>query len=256
MVVLDVPSCLAGNPRSGGAQHWTFLTCRSSKRVVRVFARIFREGLRPGGGGDRINTFFVHFVPFAPWDRRCRTILKYKWIEGSDLVYIYLTYESLAKYSPRLSADGHIMGYKKLFHLTHLMQLGSTTRMIRNIIVWWQPREMSRWSYQWRMQRKLRPSTDLTISSTASLWMTHRLIGKRFANSSASRTNIEITCLVCTQVLMHGMTQFRFLHWFIVPTKKVTDFAQHACSRLLQYYQFAQYAKDDWSAMEWKEEQE
>ena len=27
-------------------------------------AQIFREGLRPGGGGDRINTFFV---PFAPW---------------------------------------------------------------------------------------------------------------------------------------------------------------------------------------------
>ena len=68
-------------------------------------ARIFREGLRPGGGGDRINTFFV---PFAPWDKRARTMLKYKWIESQDLVYIYLTY-SCQVYSPRLPADGHIM---------------------------------------------------------------------------------------------------------------------------------------------------
>ena len=68
--------------------------------------RIFQEGLRPGGGGDRINTFFV---PFAPWDDRCRSILKCKKIEGADLVYIYLTYELLAKFSPRVSTDGHIL---------------------------------------------------------------------------------------------------------------------------------------------------
>ena len=69
-------------------------------------AQIFREGLRPGGGGDRINTFFV---PFAPWDVRSQTVLRFKRIDQTDLVYIYITYESIAKFSPRISADGHIL---------------------------------------------------------------------------------------------------------------------------------------------------
>ena len=69
-------------------------------------AQIFREGLRPGGGGDRINTFFV---PFAPWDVRSQTVLRFRKIEQTDLVYIYITYDSIAKFSPRLSADGHIL---------------------------------------------------------------------------------------------------------------------------------------------------
>ena len=69
-------------------------------------AQIFREGLRPGGGGDRINTFFV---PFAPWDVRSQTVLRFKRIDQTDLVYIYVTYESIAKFSPRVSADGHIL---------------------------------------------------------------------------------------------------------------------------------------------------
>ena len=69
-------------------------------------AQIFREGLRPGGGGDRINTFFV---PFTPWDVRSQTVLRFKRIDQTDLVYIYITYESIAKFSPRVSADGHIL---------------------------------------------------------------------------------------------------------------------------------------------------
>ena len=69
-------------------------------------AQIFREGLRPGGGGDRINTFFV---PFAPWDVRSQTVLRFRRIDQTDLVYIYMTYESIAKFSPRVSADGHIL---------------------------------------------------------------------------------------------------------------------------------------------------
>ena len=69
-------------------------------------AQIFREGLRPGGGGDRINTFFV---PFAPWDVRSQTVLRFKRIDQTDLVYIYITYEPIAKFSPRVSADGHIL---------------------------------------------------------------------------------------------------------------------------------------------------
>ena len=69
-------------------------------------AQIFREGLRPGGGGDCINTFFV---PFAPWDVRSQTVLRFKRIDQTDLVYIYMTYESIAKFSPRVSADGHIL---------------------------------------------------------------------------------------------------------------------------------------------------
>ena len=81
----------------GGGFHVTTFDC---------IAQILREGLRPGGGGDRINTFFV---PFAPWDRRSLTILRYKRIEGAVLVYIYMTYESLAKFAPRVSADGHTM---------------------------------------------------------------------------------------------------------------------------------------------------
>ena len=69
-------------------------------------AQIFREGLRPGGGGDRINTFFV---PFAPWDVRSQSVLRFKRIDQTDLVYIYITYESIDKFSPRVSADGHIL---------------------------------------------------------------------------------------------------------------------------------------------------
>ena len=69
-------------------------------------AQIFREGLRPGGGGDRINTFFM---PFAPWDMRSQSVLRFKRIDQTDLVYIYVTYESIAKFSPRVSADRHIL---------------------------------------------------------------------------------------------------------------------------------------------------
>ena len=81
----------------GGGFHCTTFEC---------IAQIFREGLRPGGGGDRINTFFV---PFAPWDERSKTVLRFKKIDGTDLVYIYMTYESLSRFSPRVSADGHIL---------------------------------------------------------------------------------------------------------------------------------------------------
>ena len=81
----------------GGGFHVTTFDC---------MAQIFNEGLRPGGGGDRINTFFV---PFAPWDERCVSVLRYKKIEVATLVYIYLTYESLSKFNARISADGHIL---------------------------------------------------------------------------------------------------------------------------------------------------
>ena len=57
----------------GGGFHCTTFECIS---------QIFREGLRPGGGGDRINTFFV---PFAPWDDRSQSILRFRKIEGADL---------------------------------------------------------------------------------------------------------------------------------------------------------------------------
>ena len=81
----------------GGGFHCTTFEC---------VAQIFREGLRPGGGGDRINTFFV---PFAPWDVRSQTVLRFRKIDKTDLVYIYMTYESISKFSPRVSADGHIL---------------------------------------------------------------------------------------------------------------------------------------------------
>ena len=81
----------------GGGFHCTTFEC---------IAQIFREGLRPGGGGDRINTFFV---PFAPWDVRSQTVLRFKKIDKTELVYIYMTYESISKFSPRVSADGHIL---------------------------------------------------------------------------------------------------------------------------------------------------
>ena len=81
----------------GGGFHCTTFEC---------IAQIFREGLRPGGGGDRINTFFV---PFAPWDERSQSVLRFRKIEGADLVYIYMSYESIAKFAPRVSADGHIL---------------------------------------------------------------------------------------------------------------------------------------------------
>ena len=67
--------------------------------------RIFFEGLRPQGGGDRVNTFFV---PFAPWDWRWSTILRFKKLVGT-LVYIHLTYDTLSTFGARISADGHIL---------------------------------------------------------------------------------------------------------------------------------------------------
>ena len=68
--------------------------------------RIFFEGLRPGGGGgDRINTFFV---PFAPWDWRSTAILRFKKLVGT-LVYIYLTYDTLSTFGARISVDSHIL---------------------------------------------------------------------------------------------------------------------------------------------------
>ena len=83
--------------RLGGGFHCTMLDS---------IERIFFEGLRPGGGGDRVNTFFV---PFAPWDWRLTTILRFKKLVGT-LVYIYyLTYDTLSTFGARISADGHIL---------------------------------------------------------------------------------------------------------------------------------------------------
>ena len=67
--------------------------------------KIFQEGLRPGGGGDRINT---SLVLFAPWDRRSMGIVKFNHVPDIS-VYIYLTSESLSDFGARLSAEGHIM---------------------------------------------------------------------------------------------------------------------------------------------------
>ena len=36
-------------------------------------------------------------------------MLRFKKIDQTDLVYIYMTYESISKFSPRVSADGHIL---------------------------------------------------------------------------------------------------------------------------------------------------
>ena len=36
-------------------------------------------------------------------------MLRFRKIDQTDLVYIYLTYESISKFSPRVSADGHIL---------------------------------------------------------------------------------------------------------------------------------------------------
>ena len=65
--------------------------------------RIFFEGPRPGGGGDRVNTFFV---PFAPWDWRSTTFQENM---VGTLAYIYLTYDTLSTFGARISADGHIL---------------------------------------------------------------------------------------------------------------------------------------------------
>ena len=53
-------------------------------------------------------------------------VLRFRKIDQTDLVYIYITYDSIAKFSPRLSADGHIL-VKKQFHSNHSMQFGITT---------------------------------------------------------------------------------------------------------------------------------
>ena len=79
----------------GGGFHCTMLD---------LIERIFSEGLRPGGRGDRVNTFFV---PFAPWDWRWSTILCLKKLVGT-FVYIYLTYDTLSTFGARISTDGHV----------------------------------------------------------------------------------------------------------------------------------------------------
>ena len=89
------PNPSVGNTLGGGF-HCTVIHC---------IERIFVEGSRPGGGGDRINTFFA---PFPPWDERSMTVLRYKRIEGATMICIYMTYDSLSKFGARLSADGHI----------------------------------------------------------------------------------------------------------------------------------------------------
>ena len=61
----------------GGGFHCTTFEC---------IAQIFREGLRPGGGGDRINTFLV---PFAPWDERSQTVLRFKRIDGEPVSFLH-----------------------------------------------------------------------------------------------------------------------------------------------------------------------
>ena len=81
----------------GGGFHCTMLD---------YIERIFVEGLRPGGGGDRINNFFV---PFAPWDERSTTILRFKRTEEGTVIYIYLTYDTFSQFGARRSADGHIL---------------------------------------------------------------------------------------------------------------------------------------------------
>ena len=104
----------------GGGFHCTTFEC---------IAQIFREGLRPGGGGDRINTFFV---PFAPWDERSKTVLRFKKIDRTDLVYIYMTYESISILSTCIRRRTHFGPTDNSFHL---MQYGFMTGRMRNPIV-------------------------------------------------------------------------------------------------------------------------
>ena len=94
-------------------------------------AQIFREGLRPGGGGDRINTFFV---PFAPWDLRSQTVLRFRRIDQTNLVYIYMTYESIAKFSP-VYQQTDTSWFNKLFPSIHLTQHGFMNGELTSITV-------------------------------------------------------------------------------------------------------------------------
>ena len=107
----------------GGGFHCTTFEC---------IAQIFREGLRPGGGGgDRINTFFV---PFAPWDERSQSVLRFRKIDGADLVYIYLSYESIAKLL-REFQQMDTSWCSRRSHSVPLMQYGITTGKEKSSIV-------------------------------------------------------------------------------------------------------------------------
>ena len=112
----------------GGGFHCTTFEC---------IAQIFREGLRPGGGGDRINTFFV---PFAPWDERSKSVLRFKKIDGANLVYIYMTYECLSSFS-HVFLQIDTSWCSRQFHSTLLMQFGITIGRAMSIIVSWSPKD-------------------------------------------------------------------------------------------------------------------
>ena len=169
-------------------------------------AQIFREGLRPGGGGDRINTFFV---PFAPWDVRSQTVLRFKRIDQTDLVYIYITYESIAKFSPRVSADGHIL-VKRQFLSTHLMQYGTTTGGKRK--------------YYRLMITKGKDQIVLSVQGAkkiATIELFDKLIGNvvlmnlhpTWANCASSSTSRPVTSVIltdCSLDIRIGMMQSRF----------------------------------------------
>ena len=155
-------------------------------------AQIFREGLRPGGGGDRINTFFV---PFAPWDVRSQTVLRFKRIDQTDLVYIYITYESIAK---------------RQFLSTHLMQYGTTTGGKRSITVSWSRREKIRLYSLCKEQRRLPPSNCLTSSLGISSLMNLHPTWANCASSSTSRPVTSVILTDCSLDIRIGMMQSRF----------------------------------------------
>ena len=169
-------------------------------------AQIFREGLRPGGGGDRINTFFV---PFAPWDVRSQAVLRFRKIEQTDLVYIYITYDSIAKFSPRLSADGHI-----LFQETIPFESFDAV-----------------WYYDWRekdyyrlMITKGRDQLVLSVQGAkrvATIERFDKLIGNmclknhhpiwtNFENSSISGPVTSVILTDCSMDIRIGMMQFHY----------------------------------------------
>ena len=217
----------------GGGFHCTTFEC---------IAQIFREGLRPGGGGDRINTFFV---PFAPWDERSKSVLRFKKIDGADLVFIYLTYESLSKFSPRVSADGHIL-------LPQTIPFNSFDAV---------------WHYDWKsgefyrlMITKGYEQLVLSVKGAKKIATVERfdnLIenvvpdesspdGMNFESLLTSRRHTRATRAGFSQRIKIGMMPSHCSHSHIAQVRKVIDYdyAQLAYARLLLYWQFVLSAKD------------
>ena len=90
--------------------------------------------------------------------------MRFRKIEGADLVYIYMSYESIAKFAPGVSADGHILVQQTIPFSAYdaVWQYDWNRKEYYRLMV---TRGYEQLVLSVRMQGKLQPLVDLTASS-------------------------------------------------------------------------------------------